>query len=97
MRVSIDLSVPAPTSSAAVPPTPTPPGSMLIDARRFAEGLDVNKATLDRMKAVGKLPRHIELSRGCHLCQLSEVRARIEAGCPTIDEWKARHQEVADA
>jgi predicted DNA-binding transcriptional regulator AlpA len=72
--------------------TPPVSDSMLIDARRLAELLDVSKATFDRMKAAGKLPRHIELSRGCHRWRLSEVRDWIDAGCPPIKEWEARRR-----
>ena len=72
--------------------TPLASDSMLIDARRFAALLDVSRATFDRMKAIGKLPRHIELSRGCHRWRVSEVRDWIDAGCPPIKEWEARRR-----
>ena len=83
---------PALASSAAAPPAPPAPDSMLIGARRFAELLNLSKATIDRMKAAGKLPRHIELSRGCHRWRLSEVRDWIDAGCSPIKEWEMRRR-----
>jgi predicted DNA-binding transcriptional regulator AlpA len=79
------LALPTPTVST---PATDP---ILIDWKRFAELLDVSRATFDRMKAAGKLPRHIELSRGCHRWRLSVVRAWIEGGCPPIKEWEARN------
>lgn len=39
--------------------------SLLIDARELARLLSVSLATLHRMKAAGKLPRELALSRGC--------------------------------
>lgn len=65
-------------------------GPLLIDGRRFAELLGVSMATFHRMKAAGKLPRQIELSRGCHRWRLAEVRDWIDAGCPSVKEWEAR-------
>ncbi len=68
------------------------PDSLLIDANRFAELLAVSLATFYRMKASGRLPRHIELSRGCHCWNDAEVRDWIAAGCPAIKEWEARRR-----
>jgi predicted DNA-binding transcriptional regulator AlpA len=75
---------PAPGRSAA--------DAMLIDARRLAELLGVSKPTIDRMKAAGKLPKHIELSPGCHRWRAAEVREWVEAGCPPIKEWEVRRR-----
>lgn len=71
----------------------TPPaGPLLIDARRFAELLGVSMATLNRMKAAGKLPKPIVLSAGCHRWRLSELRDWIDAGCPSVREWEVRRR-----
>ncbi len=66
--------------------------SLLMNARAFARMLSISKPTLDRMKAAGKLPRHIELSDGCHRWNVAEVRDWIAAGCPAIKEWEARRR-----
>ncbi|MDA0591538.1 MAG: hypothetical protein O2820_06220 [Planctomycetota bacterium] len=50
--------------------------SLLIDARELARLLSVSLATCHRMKAAGKLPRELALSRGC-------VRWRRE----TVERW----------
>lgn len=63
----------------------------LIDAEQFGELLGVHISTINRRKATGKLPAHIELSSGCHRWRLPEVHAWIEAGCPNIREWEARN------
>ena len=81
-----------PITDTSTPSTP-PVYPMLIGRRRFAELLAVSMATFARMRATNKLPRPIELSRGCHRWRLSEVRAWIEAGCPTIKEWEARNAD----
>jgi predicted DNA-binding transcriptional regulator AlpA len=66
------------------------PEPLLINGRRFAALLGISRATFDRMKAAGRLPRHVPLSRGCHRWQLSEVREWISAGCPGQAAWEAR-------
>ncbi|MHB1422810.1 MAG: helix-turn-helix transcriptional regulator [Gemmataceae bacterium] len=68
-----------------------PPDPMMIDAWQFAELLGVSRATIDRRKSAGKLPKHVELSPGCHKWRTAEVRAWIDAGCPPIKEWEARN------
>jgi predicted DNA-binding transcriptional regulator AlpA len=72
----------------------TPDDPTLIDGRRFAELLDVSAATFSRLKAAGRLPPHIALSRGCHRWRLADARSWIEAGCPAIKEWEARRRLV---
>jgi len=64
----------------------------LIDAQQLSDLLGVDISTINRRKAAGKLPRHIELSRGCHRWRLAEVRAWIDAGCPSLKEWEARRR-----
>jgi predicted DNA-binding transcriptional regulator AlpA len=64
----------------------------LIDAQQLAELLGVDISTINRRKAARTLPRHIELSRGCHRWRLAEVRAWIAAGCPPITEWETRRR-----
>jgi predicted DNA-binding transcriptional regulator AlpA len=63
---------------------------LLIDAKALARLLAVSEATLARMKSAAKLPRPVELSRGCHRYRLAEIRAWVEAGCPARREWEAR-------
>lgn len=90
IHTSIDNALPliaVPSARPGVRPGVDP---MLIDGRHFAQLLAVSMATLNRRKAAGKLPRPIELSRGCHRWRLAEVRAWIEAGCPPLKEWAAR-------
>lgn len=61
--------------SAKAPPVEAT-DSLLIDARELARLLSVSLATLHRMKAAGKLPRELALSRG-------SVRWRRE----TVERW----------
>jgi predicted DNA-binding transcriptional regulator AlpA len=70
----------------------SPVGPLLIDGRHFAGLLGVSLATFYRMKAAGKLPRQIELSRGCHRWRLADIRAWIDGGCPPIKEWEVRRR-----
>jgi predicted DNA-binding transcriptional regulator AlpA len=92
--VPISIVSQSPTPSTSLAPGVSTPAAdpMLIAAKRFAELMAVSLATFNRMKAAGKLPRPIELSRGCHRWRLAEVRAWIEAGCPPIREWEARRR-----
>lgn len=71
---------------------PVVPRPLLIGARAFAKLLSTSLATLNRMKAAGRLPRHIELSKGCHRWNAAEVQSWIAAGCPRIQEWEARRR-----
>lgn len=80
------------TASVSPPAVATVSAALLIDARTFAQLLAVSLATFNRMKAAGKLPKPIELSRGCHRWRLAEVRDWIDAGCPPIKEWQARRK-----
>ena len=63
---------------------------LLIDRRRFAELLSVGVATLDRMRAAGRIPQPLVLSRGCVRWRLDDVRRWLDAGAPNAAEWKAR-------
>lgn len=65
-------------SAAAETGSDGSPESLLVDARELARLLAVSQATLFRMKAAGKLPRELALSRAC-------VRWRRS----TIERWLA--------
>jgi predicted DNA-binding transcriptional regulator AlpA len=83
----------APAGAAPAPETSPPaaaPEPLLIGLRELARLLGVSKATAERMKAAGRLPRPLELSSGCHRWRLSEVRQWVEAGAPPRREWEAR-------
>jgi predicted DNA-binding transcriptional regulator AlpA len=66
--------------------------ALLIEASEFARLLSVSKATFARMKAAGRLPRHVQLSRGCHRWNAVEARDWINAGCPPVREFAARRR-----
>lgn len=59
----------------------------LLTSRQLADLLAVSAATLERMRAAGRLLEPVELSRGCHRYRLAEVREWIEAGCPDRRTW----------
>ncbi len=67
---------------------------LLIDRRELARLLSVGVATLDRMRAAGRIPPPLTLSPGCVRWRLDEVRAWLDAGAPTAKEWEARKAAV---
>jgi predicted DNA-binding transcriptional regulator AlpA len=69
------------------------PVPLLIGARDLARLLGISKATLERMKAAGRLPSPVVLSAGCHRWRLDEVRAWVAAGCPSRAEFDARRDK----
>lgn len=81
-----------PTEAPALDPSPPRDDPLLIDRPFFAGLLSVSVPTLDRMRAAGKLPRHVALSRGCIRWRLDEVRDWVRAGCPPRKEWEARNR-----
>lgn len=54
----------------------------LMKTVELAEMLNVSVAALERMKAAGRLPAHIALTKRSHRWRRSEVLKWIEAGCP---------------
>lgn len=71
----------------------TPDDAQLIDASAFARLLSVSLATFNRMKAAGRLPRHITLSSGCHRWNRAIAVAWIKDGCPPVKEWEIRNRK----
>jgi predicted DNA-binding transcriptional regulator AlpA len=61
----------------------------LISRKEFLELLNVSGSTFDRMKSLGRLPRHVTLGN-VHRWNKDEVLAWIESGCVPMPEWKAR-------
>ncbi len=78
-------------SEAHSPPAGAPAGTdpLLIDISQLARLLGVSKPTVERLKAAGKLPRHVIVSAGCHRWRRAEVEAWVRAGCPDAATWAA--------
>jgi predicted DNA-binding transcriptional regulator AlpA len=66
------------------------PEPLLVGGKELARLLEVSTATVERMKAAGKLPRPVLLAAGCHRWRLAEVREWVACGCPPRPEWEAR-------
>src|SRR5437879_4438994 len=63
---------------------------LLIDRRELARLLGIGVATLDRLRAAGKIgPREIRLGANVRY-QLGEVREWLAVGAPDRAEWMAR-------
>ena len=65
---------------------------LLIDRRELARLMSVEVATLDRMRAAGRIPQPLMLSPGCVRWRLDDVRRWLDAGAPTAAEWAARRK-----
>lgn len=59
--------------------TTATPADRYIGLGELATMLRVGKSTLERMKAAGKLPPHVEITPAVHRWKLSEVEAWLEA------------------
>jgi predicted DNA-binding transcriptional regulator AlpA len=80
-----------PCPDAATPLSPaTAVEPLLIDRRELARLLSVGVATLDRMRAAGRIPPPLTFSSGCVRWRLDEVRAWLDAGAPGAAVWAAR-------
>jgi predicted DNA-binding transcriptional regulator AlpA len=90
-RLTIPVDDPAPngtaqpTETAAVPTLP----ALLYSATDLCHVLRVSRATLDRLRAAGRLPRPVRLG-GQWRWLREEIEAWTRAGCPPRTEWEAR-------
>jgi predicted DNA-binding transcriptional regulator AlpA len=69
-----------------------PAEPLLVGLDEVARLLGISTATAERMKAAGKLPRHVVLSSGCHRWHLEEIKMWVSSGCPTRPSWEARRR-----
>jgi predicted DNA-binding transcriptional regulator AlpA len=54
----------------------------LIDRAEFQALLGIGQSTFERLKASGRFPRHLELSRTLHRWRLATVLEWLRDGCP---------------
>jgi predicted DNA-binding transcriptional regulator AlpA len=62
---------------------------LLYSAADLCHVLRVSRATLDRLRAAGRLPRPVRLG-GQWRWLREEIEAWTRAGCPPRTEWEAR-------
>jgi predicted DNA-binding transcriptional regulator AlpA len=70
-----------PLLSGPVPPSPTPPESLLIDRRALSRLLDRSRASIARDVSAGRIPSPVRIGRSTRW-RRSEIEAWIAAGCP---------------
>lgn len=63
--------------------------AVLVNANELAKMLSVSVRHLWRMKAMGKLPKPVNIG-GCVRWRLEEIGLFIEMGCPSVKEFEAR-------
>jgi predicted DNA-binding transcriptional regulator AlpA len=85
LRERPDSGRPASLTAAVAP--------LLIDRRELARLLSVGVATIDRMRAAGRLPPALALSPGCVRWRLDEIRRWLDAGAPSAAEWAVSEKQ----
>jgi predicted DNA-binding transcriptional regulator AlpA len=63
--------------------------SKMVSLRQITAMMGVSLTLGERMKASGRLPRHVALSRTLHRWHRDEIERWIAAGCPARHEWEA--------
>ena len=61
-------------------------GPLLLSARQVADLLGIGLSTLWRLVSSGRTPEPVKLGR-CTRWRADELRAWIDAGCPSRDRW----------
>lgn len=64
----------------------------LIAIKDVAARLSVSEATANRLKAAGRLPKHVVISNGCHRWRIADIDAWIALGCPDQKTFEARRK-----
>jgi predicted DNA-binding transcriptional regulator AlpA len=60
-------------------------GQRLIDRAEFQALLGIGQSTFERLKAAGRLPPHLELSKTLHRWRLATVLEWLRDGCPKLN------------
>lgn len=69
--------------------TATKQSTMLVTAKEFAEMLSVSPRHIWRMKAMGRLPKSIEIGH-CVRWKLVDISEWLAMGCPEGKEFNNR-------
>ena len=63
---------------------------LLVDARGAGRLLSLSRATVFAMNSAGKIPRPLRPGIKDPRWSVAELRAWIEGGCPTREQWETR-------
>jgi excisionase family DNA binding protein len=74
--------------SSSVASTVRPDEPLLLNAREVARLLTVSARTVWKLAATERLPAPVRIGR-CVRWRAEELRAWVDAGCPSRDMWRA--------
>lgn len=66
--------------------------TLMATAGNVARMLHISIRQVWRLHSIGKLPNPVRLGN-CVRWRIDEIRAFVEAGCPSRQEWESQYQQ----